>query len=237
MSRRPLVVENLDVRHGAVRAVRGLSFEVAPGEIVGLIGPNGAGKSSTLHAIMGMVPAAGGDIRLNGSSIKGRRPEDIAREGVALVPEGRRIFAELTVEENLRLGLAARRSREDIPALLRSVYELFPIVEEFRRRQAGALSGGQQQQLAIARALVAEPDILLLDEPSLGLSPTLVDTVFAALERIRDSGLGVLLVEQRARRAVAISNRSHVIANGELRLTLGPDQADDTEALVAAYFS
>jgi len=230
-------VENLDVRHGAVRAVRGLSFEVAPGEIVGLIGPNGAGKSSTLHAIMGMVPAAGGDIRLNGSSIKGRRPEDIAREGVALVPEGRRIFAELTVEENLRLGLAARRSREDIPALLRSVYELFPIVEEFRRRQAGALSGGQQQQLAIARALVAEPDILLLDEPSLGLSPTLVDTVFAALERIRDSGLGVLLVEQRARRAVAISNRSHVIANGELRLTLGPDQADDTEALVAAYFS
>jgi branched-chain amino acid transport system ATP-binding protein len=161
----------------------------------------------------------------------------VAREGVALVPEGRRIFGELTVEENLRLGLAARRSRADVPALFRSVYELFPVVEEFRERHAGALSGGQQQQLAIARALVAEPDVLLLDEPSLGLSPTLVDTVFAALERIRERGLSVLLVEQRARRAVAISNRSHVIANGELRLTLGPEQADDTDALVAAYFS
>ena len=237
MSGRQLVIENLEVRHGAVRAVRGISFEVAPGEIVGLIGPNGAGKSSTLHAIMGIVPAAGGDIRLNGKSLKGRRPEDVAREGVALVPEGRRIFGELTVEENLRLGLAARRSRADVPALFRSVYELFPVVEEFRERHAGALSGGQQQQLAIARALVAEPDVLLLDEPSLGLSPTLVDTVFAALERIRERGLSVLLVEQRARRAVAISNRSHVIANGELRLTLGPEQADDTDALVAAYFS
>jgi len=237
MTGRPLVVENLEVRHGAVSAVRGISFDVAPGEIVGLIGPNGAGKSSTLHAIMGVVPSAGGDIRLDGTSIKGRRPEDVARDGVALVPEGRRIFAELTVEENLRLGLAARRSRADVPALFRSVYELFPVVEEFRTRQAGALSGGQQQQLAIARALVAEPDVLLLDEPSLGLSPTLVDTVFTALEQIRDRGLGVLLVEQRARRAVAISNRSHVIANGELRLTLGPEQADDTEALVAAYFS
>jgi len=237
VSGRQLVIENLEVRHGAVRAVRGISFEVAPGEIVGLIGPNGAGKSSTLHAIMGIVPAAGGDIRLNGSSIKGRRPEDVAREGVALVPEGRRIFGELTVEENLRLGLAARRSRADVPALFRSVYELFPVVEEFRERHAGALSGGQQQQLAIARALVAEPDVLLLDEPSLGLSPTVVDTVFAALERIRERGLSVLLVEQRARRAVAISNRSHVIANGELRLTLGPEQADDTDALVAAYFS
>jgi branched-chain amino acid transport system ATP-binding protein len=232
-----LTLEALDVRYGGVQAVRGLSFEVAPGEIVGLIGANGAGKSSTLHAIMGVAPIAGGDVRLGGVSLRGRRPEDIARSGIALVPEGRRIFAELTVEENLRLGLAARRSRGPADGVLKSVYELFPVVEEFRRRQAGALSGGQQQQLAIARALVAEPDILLLDEPSLGLAPTVVDVVFAALAAIRDRGIGVLLVEQRAQRTVAASNRCHVLANGELRVTLGPENADDTETMVAAYFS
>jgi branched-chain amino acid transport system ATP-binding protein len=232
-----LVVDNLTVRYGGVAAVRGLSFEVQPGEIVGLIGPNGAGKSSTLHAIMGTAPVAGGDIRYGGSSLRGQRPEEIARRGIALVPEGRRIFGELTVEENLRLGLAARRSRGDAAAVFRSVYELFPIVADFRARQAGALSGGQQQQLAIARALVAEPDTLLLDEPSLGLAPTIVDVVFDTLAAIRERGLAVLLVEQRAQRTVAVADRSHVIANGELRLTLAPEQADDTEAMVEAYFS
>jgi branched-chain amino acid transport system ATP-binding protein len=233
---RTLRVENLDVRYGGVHAVRDLSFEVAPGEIVGLIGANGAGKSSTLHAIMGVAPATG-DVRLGDVSLRGRRPEDVARDGVALVPEGRRIFAELTVEENLRLGLAARRTRGGVDALLRSVYDLFPVVEEFRGRQAGVLSGGQQQQLAIARALVAEPDVLLLDEPSLGLAPTVVDVVFGALAAIRERGLGVLLVEQRAQRTVAVADRCHVLANGELRLTLGPEHANDTEALVAAYFA
>jgi branched-chain amino acid transport system ATP-binding protein len=232
-----LVVEHLDVRYGAVHAVRGLSFEVAPGEIVGLIGPNGAGKSSTLHAIMGAVPVAGGDVRVGGTSLRGRRPEDVARSGLALVPEGRRIFAELTVEENLRLGLAGRRARGDADSAVRSVYELFPVVEQFRRRQAGALSGGQQQQLAIARALVAEPEVLLLDEPSLGLAPRVVDVVFDALAAIRDRGLAVLLVEQRAQRTVALADRSHVLANGELRLTLGPEDAADTATMVAAYFS
>jgi branched-chain amino acid transport system ATP-binding protein len=232
-----LAVESLDVRYGGVHAVRGLSFEAAPGEIVGLIGANGAGKSSTLHAIMGVAPVTGGDVRLGGSSLRGRRPEDIARSGIALVPEGRRIFAELTVEENLRLGLAARRARGAVGPVLRRVYDLFPIVEEFRARSAGALSGGQQQQLAIARALVAEPDVLLLDEPSLGLAPTVVDVVFDALAAIRESGLAVVLVEQRAQRTVAIADRSHVLANGELRLTLGPESAGDTDTLVAAYFS
>jgi branched-chain amino acid transport system ATP-binding protein len=232
-----LVVDRLDVRHGAVHAVRGVSFEVAPGEIVGLIGPNGAGKSSTLHAIMGAAPVAGGDVRIDGRSLRGRKPEDVARSGLALVPEGRRIFAELTVEENLRLGLAGRRANGNATTAMRRVYELFPVVEEFRRRQAGALSGGQQQQLAIARALVAEPDVLLLDEPSLGLAPRVVDVVFEALAAIRDRGLAVLLVEQRAQRTVAIADRSHVLANGELRLTLGPEDAADTETMVAAYFS
>ena len=230
-----LAVDKLEVRHGAVRAVRGLSFEVAPREIVGLIGPNGAGKSSTLHAIMGAAAVAGGDVTLDGRSLVGRRTEDIARAGVALVPEGRRIFAELTVEENLRLGLAARRAGGD--GVFDRVYELFPIVREFRRRSAGALSGGQQQQLAIARALVAEPDVLLLDEPSLGLAPRIVDVVFDALGAIRESGLAVLLVEQRAQRTVALADRTYVIANGELRLTLGPGDAGDTDRLVAAYLA
>jgi branched-chain amino acid transport system ATP-binding protein len=232
-----LALEALDVRYGGVQAVRGVSFEVAPGEIVGLIGANGAGKSSTLHAIMGLAPVAGGDVRLGGESLRGKRPEDIARSGIALVPEGRRIFSSLTVEENLRLGLAARRSRGPADGVLKGVYELFPIVEEFRARTAGALSGGQQQQLAIARALVAEPDVLLLDEPSLGLAPAVVDIVFDALAAIRDRGIAVLLVEQRAQRTVAAADRSHVLSNGELRLTLGPQSAGDTETLVAAYFS
>jgi branched-chain amino acid transport system ATP-binding protein len=230
-----LVVESLDVRYGAVRAVRGLSLEVARGEIVGLIGPNGAGKSSTLHAIMGAAPVAGGDVRLGDRSLLGRRSEDVARAGIALVPEGRRIFAELTVEENLRLGLAARRTR-DADGFER-VFELFPIVREFRKRSAGALSGGQQQQLAIARALVAGPDVLLLDEPSLGLAPRIVDVVFEALASIRAAGLAVLLVEQRAQRTVALADRTYVIANGEHRLTLGPEDAGDTEKLVAAYLA
>jgi branched-chain amino acid transport system ATP-binding protein len=232
-----LRVEDLDVRYAAVHAVRRLSLEVNPGEIIGLIGPNGAGKSSTLHAIMGAVPTAGGDVRLGDVSLVGRAAEDVARRGIALVPEGRRIFGELTVEENLRLGLAARRSRSDPARALRRAYELFPIVHEFRGRSAGALSGGQQQQLAIARALVAEPDVLLLDEPSLGLAPRIVDLVFGALAAIRESGLAVLLVEQRAQRTVALADRCHVLSNGELRLTLGPEQADDTQTLVAAYFA
>jgi len=231
-----LVVENLSVRFGAVEAVRGLSLEVRPGQIIGLIGPNGAGKSSTLHAIMGSAPITGGDVRLDGTSVVGRRPEEVARRGVALVPEGRRIFGELTVEENLRLGLAGRRAGTNGDGLARA-HELFPILREFRSRQAGVLSGGQQQQLAIGRALAADPEILLLDEPSLGLAPKIVDVVFAALTQIRDAGLAVLLVEQRAQRTVALADESHVLANGELRLTLGPKDAADTDRLVAAYLA
>ena len=219
-----LVVDKLDVRYGGVHAVRSLSFSVAPGEIVGLIGPNGAGKSSTLHAIMGLAPATG-SVRLGDVELLGKRPEDVARSGIALVPEGRRIFAELTVDENLRLGLAGRQVRGATKDLFDQVHELFPIVHEFRDRHAGALSGGQQQQLAIARALVAEPEVLLLDEPSLGLAPSVVDVVFAALAAIRERGLAVLLVEQRAQRTVAAADRAHVLANGELRLTLGPEDA------------
>jgi len=230
-----LELRDLEVAYGGVPAVRGISLTVAPGEIVGLIGPNGAGKSTTLHAIMGLVPARGGEIRFGDRSLRKRSPEAIARTGIALVPEGRRLFAELTVEENLRLGLAARpRGADDDVA---DVLDLFPVVDEFRARPAGALSGGQQQQLAIARALVARPSILLLDEPSLGLAPQVVDLVFSTLRTIAERGIGVLLVEQRAQRTVALAARTHVLANGELRLTLTPDDAADTDRMVAAYLS
>jgi branched-chain amino acid transport system ATP-binding protein len=230
-----LELRNLDVTYGSVPAVRGLNLEVAHGELVGLIGPNGAGKSTTLHAIMGLVPPAAGDVLFAGQSVRGRAPETIARAGIALVPEGRRIFGELSVEENLRLGLAARRRNETEP--LATAYELFPMLADFRDRQAGALSGGQQQQLAIGRALVAAPDVLLLDEPSLGLSPTLVDTVFGALAEIRDRGVSVLLVEQRAQRTVALADRTYVLANTELRMTLTPADANDTDKMIAAYLA
>jgi len=231
-----LVVRDLEVAYGGVPAVRGISFSVTRGEIVGLIGPNGAGKSTTLHAIMGAVPARG-EITLGGRSLRGRSPEAVARSGVALVPEGRRLFAELTVDENLRLGLAARASSEGVDDDIADVLELFPVCAEFRDRHAGALSGGQQQQLAIARALVAKPSVLMLDEPSLGLAPTVVDLVFSTLQTVAERGIGVLLVEQRAQRTVALATRTHVLANGELRLTLTPEDAADTDRMVAAYLS
>ena len=232
-----LAIRDLEVAYGGVTAVRGLSLDVEPGEIVGLIGPNGAGKSTTLHAVMGLTPARAGDIRLGDASLRGRTPEAIARSGVALVPEGRRLFAELTVEENLRLGLAARSGTAGIAEDLAEIYELFPVCEEFRDRHSGALSGGQQQQLVIARAMISRPSFLLLDEPSLGLAPTIVDRVFASLRTIAERGIGVLLVEQRAQRTVALAARTHVLANGELRLTLTPDDAADTDRMVAAYLS
>jgi branched-chain amino acid transport system ATP-binding protein len=232
-----LEVDGLEVRYGAVAAVRGLGFEVHEREIVGLIGPNGAGKTTTLHTIMGLVPAQAGSVRLAGRELRGLRPEAIARLGVALVPEGRRIYADFTVEENLRLGLVGRADRSDAERDLAWIEELFPIVRDFRTRQAGALSGGQQQQLAIARALAAGPRVLLLDEPSLGLAPKLVDVLFEALVQIRDRGVGVLLVEQRAQRTVALAERSYVLSNGALRLTLSPADAGDTDRLIAAYLA
>jgi branched-chain amino acid transport system ATP-binding protein len=231
-----LELDRLEVRYGPVTVVRELSLRVERGEIVGLIGPNGAGKSTTLHAIMGLLPVAAGEIRVAGVSVAGRSPESIARAGVALVPEGRRIFGDFTVEENLRLGLAGRRSANGGDPLA-AAYELFPMLREFRGRSAGALSGGQQQQLAIGRAIVADPDLLLLDEPSLGLAPTAVDGVFGAFDAIRERGVTIVLVEQRAQRTVALADRTHVLVGGLERMTLGPADADDTDKLIAAYLA
>ena len=232
-----LELDRVEVRYGSVAAVRGLTLDVRRGEIVGLIGPNGAGKSTTLHAIMGVLPLAAGEIRFGGRPLRTGRPEAIARRGLALVPEGRRIFGGFTVEENLRLGLAAARAHDGAAGRLAEVFDLFPVLAEFRRRQAGALSGGQQQQLAIGRALMADPDLLLLDEPSLGLAPTLVDFLFDTLAGVRERGMTILLVEQRAQRTVAFADRTYVLANGELRLTLAPADAESTDAMIAAYLA
>jgi branched-chain amino acid transport system ATP-binding protein len=230
-----LGLQDVEVRYGGVAAVRGVTLRVGRGEIVGLIGPNGAGKSTTLHAIMGLVPVHAGEIQARGRSLAGLAPETIARLGVALVPEGRRIFGGLTVEQNLRLGLAARaKANGDVLAV---AYDLFPALRDARRRAAGVLSGGQQQQLAIGRALVADPQVLLLDEPSLGLAPAAVDAVFGALQAIRQRGVSILLVEQRAQRTVALADHTHVLVNGAMRMTLTPADASDTDKLVAAYLA
>jgi branched-chain amino acid transport system ATP-binding protein len=240
MSDNVLELREIEVRYGRLPAVRNLSLDLPRGQIVGLIGPNGAGKSTTLHAIMGLVGLAAGEIRLRGAPLRGQ-PEDRARAGIALVPEGRHIFASLTVEENLRLGLSARRSNEGVAEDREWVTGLFPVIGEFSHRVAGTLSGGQQQQLAIARALVARPEVLLLDEPSLGLAPITVETLFETLRTIRDGGVSILLVEQRGALTVRAADRTHVLSNAELRLTLTPQDAEYperlTEQLTAAYLS
>ncbi len=231
-----LELDRVEASYGPVPVVRGVSLTARGGEIVGLIGPNGAGKTTTLLTIMGVVPCAGGEIKFRGESIRGVRPEKVVRRGIALVPEGHRIFGDLTVAENLRLGLAGRPSLDGLSEDLEWIHGIFPVVNEFRDRPAGALSGGQQQQLAIARALIAAPQLLLLDEPSLGLAPSVVDDVLRALGEIRGRGVTMVLVEQRAQLIAGFADRTHVLNNGEIRTTLTPSEAKDTSRMIAAYF-
>jgi urea transport system ATP-binding protein len=229
-----LELEGLDVRYGTVPAVRSLSLGVGAGELVGLIGPNGAGKSTTLHAIMGLVPAASGDIRLAGRSVRSRAPEAIARAGISLVPEGRRIFGELSVEENLRLGLAARRGNGSDS--LAAAYDLFPMLAEFRGRQAGALSGGQQQQLAIGRALTLRPKVLILDEPTEGIQPSIIKDIERAIRKLTSGGeMAILLVEQYYDFAKSLADHYVVMSRGEVVAQGdGADMdANDVRALLA----
>lgn len=230
-----LEIENLSVRYSGVPAVRGISLSVSPGEMIGLIGANGAGKTSTLRAIAGITPSTSDSILFDGESIKGITPEKLVRRGLALVPEGHPVFGTLSVADNLRLGAVGRAEKKGLAEDLAWVRSLFPIVEEFAGRQASLLSGGQQQQLVIARALLSRPRLLVLDEPSLGLSPTAVDTVFGALAEVRSRGTAVLIVEQRAKQTIALSDRTYVLNEGQITMTLTPDAASDAEVLKTAY--
>lgn len=235
MSEPLLVLEGLFVDYVGVPAVRDVTLGAGAGEVVGLVGPNGAGKSTTLLSIMGVQRPASGDVRLDGRSIVGESPDVIARRGVGLVPEGRHIFPEFSVAENMKLGILGR-PEETSEVDIEWVESLFPVVSNFASRPAGALSGGQQQQVAIARALVGAPRVLLLDEPSLGLAPRLVESLFETLSVVRDRGVAILLVEQRAQLTVSFANRTHVMRNGELVETLGPEDAGDIERMRHAYF-
>jgi branched-chain amino acid transport system ATP-binding protein len=229
-----LSVRDLTVRYGRAPAVQELSLEVGEGEIVGVVGPNGAGKSTLLAAVVGLVPAAAGRIDFLGQPLVRLAPEEIARRGIALVLEGRHIFTTLTVGENLGLGRTANRDRARADAALERMLGAFPVLRETFARPAGTLSGGEQQQLAIARALVAEPRLLLLDEPSLGLAPVLVDQVFAAIAEIRRGGATVLLVEQNVRRTVELADRTYVVRAGRVVLSGTSDELARAE-LDTAY--
>ena len=216
-----LVVEDLAVRYGGVSAVRSVSFTVEPGQSVGLIGANGAGKTSTLRALMGLVPRAGGTVRFGPRDLARVPARDMVRLGIGYVPEGRRVFSGLTVEKNLLLGAYAHRWDAVVRQTLDEVYELFPVLAQMRGRLAGALSGGQQQMLAIGRALMARPVLMLLDEPSMGLSPKLVEVIGSTLQRLRADGIALLLVEQNAMLTFAATSRCLVLENGEIALA-GP---------------
>jgi branched-chain amino acid transport system ATP-binding protein len=213
-----LAIEDLHVRYGSVVAVRGASLSVDAGQIVAMVGPNGAGKSSTLGAICGSLDGAtvSGSITVDGAQLSRLAPEDRLRRGIALVPQGRRIFGQLTVRENLVLSGLVERDQKAREERIGEMHELFPILAEFGDRAAGLLSGGQQQMLAIARALMSRPGFVILDEPSLGLSPKIVAEVFDVLARLRDARIGVLLVEQNAMRAIELSSRAYMMSRGVL---------------------
>lgn len=209
-----LKITDLSVHYGRVRAVQGLSLEVNEGELVGLVGHNGAGKTTTLMTIAGVVRPVSGDIVLDGRSIVGMSPDAILRAGVSLVPEGRRIFGRLTVGENLRIGTTTRKDKRRADEEIKRLLERFPVLERDWGKSGSKLSGGEQQQLAIARALLAAPRLLLLDEPTLGLAPLMVDRVFEILEEIRKDGVTILLVEQNAARTIEIADRTYVMRSG-----------------------
>ena len=215
-----LRAEDLNVFYGSIHAIQGVSFTVNKGEIVTLIGANGAGKSTTLNTISGLLRSKTGSLTFRGENISGMAPHAIVRKGIIHVPEGRRIFSKLTVEENLEMGAYTRPSRELSDAIV-GVFDRFPRLKERRKQVAGTLSGGEQQMLAIGRALVSRPSLLMLDEPSMGLAPILVEQVFSIIQEIHRSGVTVLLVEQNARMALSIADRGYVLETGRVVLT-GP---------------
>lgn len=227
-----LEVAELAVSYGAINAVRGVDLKVEPGQVVALVGSNGAGKSSVLNAISGAVPTVGGRVTFAGSDVTNKDAERIARAGISLVPEGRRIFGTLTVVENLKMGL--RRGSGDFEAATEQVITMFPVLKRFWKSPAAVLSGGQQQQLVIARALLTRPDLIMLDEPSLGLDPLVTEVIFESISQLRESGLGVLLVEQNVQRAMELADHIYVMKDGQI-LHEGRDLGEAWDQLQGAY--
>jgi branched-chain amino acid transport system ATP-binding protein len=231
-----LEVSGLMVRYGAVTAVRSVDLRVNEGEIVSIVGPNGAGKTSLISAVAGIVAPAAGSIVFAGKSLVGIALEDVVARGLALVPEGRHIFGSLTVMENLMLGATVRTDADNVRADIDRSLATFPILGERRRQPAGQLSGGEQQQLAIARALLSRPRLLMLDEPSLGLAPTVVDQVYTLLKSVRDRGVTILLIEQNAERVFGVSDQVHVMSGGEFGLSGSAAEIKSDRRFDAAYF-
>lgn len=230
-----LEVKDLHVYYGVIEALKGISFHVDKGEIVALIGANGAGKTTTLHTISGLIRPKSGEILYNGTDITRVPGNKIVEMGIAQVPEGRRVFADMTVEQNLRLGAYTRRDSAEIQSTLEGIYERFPRLKERQRQVAGTLSGGEQQMLAMGRALMSHPSILLMDEPSMGLSPILVNEIFSIIEAVHKDGTTVLLVEQNAKKALGIADRAYVLETGKIATEGKASDLLNDESIRKAY--
>jgi branched-chain amino acid transport system ATP-binding protein len=230
-----LKVTGLKVAYGGIQAVKGASFEVNQGELVSLIGANGAGKTTTLKAITGIQPSVGGDVEYLGKSIKGQGPWDLVKQGLVMVPEGRGTFTRMTITENLQMGAFIRTDNAQIELDIEKVFAIFPRLKERRNQLAGTMSGGEQQMLAMGRALMAQPKVLLLDEPSMGLSPIMVDKIFEVVNDIHQRGTTVLLVEQNASRALQLASRGYVMDSGEVTMSGDAKQLLNDPKVRAAY--
>jgi branched-chain amino acid transport system ATP-binding protein len=235
MSNVLLKVSGVKVAYGGIQAVKGVDFEVREGELVSLIGSNGAGKTTTMKAITGSLPLAGGEIEYLGRNIKGRGPWELVKEGLAMVPEGRGVFTRMTIAENLLMGAYIRNDKAGIVADMDKVFATFPRLKERREQLAGTLSGGEQQMLAMGRALMSRPKVLLMDEPSMGLSPIMVDKIFDVVRDVYAQGVTVLLVEQNAARALQIANRGYVMESGLITMSGDAKQMLNDPKVRAAY--
>ena len=230
-----LQVTGLEVAYGAINAVKGVDFEVQEGELVSLIGSNGAGKTTTMKAITALLPIKNGDILFLGKSIKGRGAWDLVKEGLVMIPEGRGVFTRMTITENLQMGAFIRNDKPGIEEDIDRMFELFPRLKERRNQLAGTMSGGEQQMLAMARGLMSQPKVLLLDEPSMGLSPIMVDKIFEVVEDVHKQGVTMLLVEQNASRALSIADRGYVMESGLVTMTGEARQMLSDPKVRAAY--
>ena len=230
-----LEIRDLEVNYGLIKAIKGVSFNVGEGEIVALIGANGAGKTTIMHAINGLIPKAAGTVTLNGENVTTTPAHKMIYKGMAQVPEGRRIFQELTVYENLKMGFYIKKDKAEFERKLEEMYSHFPILKERTNQIAGTLSGGEQQMLAMSRAMMSSPKLLLLDEPSMGLSPLYVNTIFEMIEAVNKQGTTVLLVEQNAKKALSIAHRGYVLEIGKMVKTGTGAELLGDEEIIKAY--